>query len=80
MKCSTTPILATELVTYYPEIDLQPLRDYLHRLHSSEYTHGSLKQTKNHYLHEVDTLKPMFDKSVRQVTYGFCPFIFNISK
>jgi len=62
MKCSTTPILATELVTYYPEIDLQPLRDYLHRLHSSDYTHGSLKQTKNHYLHEVDTLKPMFDK------------------
>ena len=59
MKCSTTPILATELVTYYPDIDLEPLLEYLK---TSDYTHGTLKQSKNHYLHEVDSLKPMFDK------------------
>ena len=62
MKCSTTPILATELVTYYPEIDLEPLKEYLQELPPSEYTHGALRQTKNHYLHELEVLKPMFDK------------------
>ena len=62
MKCSTTPILPTELVTYYPEIDLEPLKEYLQELPPSEYTHGALRQTKNHYLHELEVLKPLFDK------------------
>ena len=59
MKCSTIPILPTELVRYYPDLDLGPIKEYLG---TAEYTHGALRQTKNHYLHELEVLKPMFDK------------------
>ena len=59
MKCSTIPILPTELVRYYPDLDLGPIKDYLG---TAEYTHGALRQTKNHYLHELEELKPLFDK------------------
>ena len=59
LKCSTIPILPTELVRYYPDVDLGPIKEYLG---TAEYTHGALRQTKNHYLHELEVLKPLFDK------------------